>query len=75
MAFGVVSLLNPAVVVNSNVITVFAGTEAVTGGALSFVDSNGVTFGLHNNTITASVGAAGGYYGIAGGAANSVDTL
>lgn len=37
-----------------------AGTQAVTSGSLSFADSNGVTFGINNGTLTATVAAGGG---------------
>lgn len=37
-----------------------AGTTNTLATGLSFVNSNGVTFGINGNTITASVGAAGG---------------
>jgi len=39
---------------------VSAGTTNIAASGLSFVNSNGVTFGLNGSTLTASVGTAGG---------------
>lgn len=50
--------------------TVSAGTTNATGPTLSFANSNGVTFGINGNTITASAAGGGG----GGGAALSAGT-
>ena len=36
-------------------VAVSAGTQSVSTGTVSFADSNGITFGLNNGTLTASV--------------------
>lgn len=63
MGFGVVSLLNPVVVLTAGP-TISAGTQSQATGLISFANSNNVTFGLSNGVMTAS--AAGG--GAGGGA-------
>jgi hypothetical protein len=57
-----------AVVFDPQIMSISAGTTWASG-SLSFVNSNGVTFGINGNTITASIGAApeAGIGGIAAG--------
>jgi hypothetical protein len=69
--FKIVSLLNPGNVV-IGVLTASAGTQSRSSGLVSFADSNGVSFGLNNGTLTASI-AGGGGVAISGGA-NSQST-
>lgn len=51
--------------------TISGGTTNATGPGISFANSNGLTFGVNGNTITASVGAGAGGVAISG-AGNSV---
>ena len=67
-AFKLVSMLNPTVVLTAGP-AFSAGTSSQATGTVVFADSNGVTFGLSNGTITASAaGGGGGGGGIAAAA-------
>jgi hypothetical protein len=57
--FKLVSVLNPSNV-QIGVLALSAGTTQVTNNTVVFSNSNGVTFGLNDHTITASVAAGGG---------------
>jgi hypothetical protein len=64
--FKVVSLLNPGG--TSGVLALSAGTAQASSGTVVFSNSNGVSFGLNGQTLTASaVGGAGGGVAISGG--------
>lgn len=61
--FKIVSVLNPTVVLTAGP-TISAGTQSQGTGTIVFSNSNGVSFGLNNGTLTASAaggGAADGY--------------
>lgn len=65
--FKVVSVLNPTVVLTAGP-AISAGTSSQNTGTVSFANSNGVTFGLSNGTLTASAAGGGGGGGIAASA-------
>jgi hypothetical protein len=56
--FKIVSILNPSNV-NNGVLAISAGTTLATNNTVVFSNSNGITFGLNDHTITASVAAGG----------------
>ena len=58
--FKVVSLLNPAVMILTGGVALGAGTQTQTSGTVVFSNSNGVSFGLSNGTMTASAAGGGG---------------
>lgn len=66
--FKLVSLLNPQVVLTAGP-AMSAGTQSQNTGTISFANSNGVSFGMNNGTITATVvaGAAAGIGAIGAG--------
>jgi hypothetical protein len=62
--FKLVSILNPSAVILTAGPAISAGTSSQATGTIAFANSNGVTFGLSNGTITASAVGGGGGGGI-----------
>ena len=52
--FKLVSVLNPTVVLTAGP-AISAGTQSTAAGTVVFSNSNGVSFGMNNGTITATV--------------------
>ena len=75
--FKVVSVLNPSVVILSGVTgpAISAGTQSQSTGTVVFSNSNGVSFGLSNGTLTASVSAGGGGGSFSAGVSTAGNTL